>query len=126
MLDLCGKYASDEQDRLVLEQYRPYIIMMNARALASIEYDANNFRRALAIVKRGLRDIHEFFARFGQEQAYTHSNEVRILKRFGREIRKKLPIDPMKQLQLQLNRAVKEERYEEAARLRDEIEKQTK
>ncbi|HEV8292810.1 MAG TPA: UvrB/UvrC motif-containing protein [Tepidisphaeraceae bacterium] len=124
VLDLCGKYASNEQDRLVLEQYRPYIIMMNARALASIEYDANNFRRALAIIKRGLRDIREFFAKFGQEEAYTHSNEVKILRRFGREIRKKLPIDPMKQLQLQLNRAVKEERYEEAARLRDEIEKQ--
>ena len=124
VLDLCGKYASDEQDRLVLEQYRPYIIMMNARALASIEYDANNFRRALSIVKRGLRDIREFFAKFGQEEAYGHSNEVKILRRFGREIRRKLPIDPMKQLQLQLNRAVKEERYEEAARLRDEIEKQ--
>src|SRR4051812_2616479 len=124
VLDLCGKYASDEQDRLVLEQYRPYIIMMNARALASIEFDANDFRRALAIVKRGLKDIRRFFARFGQEEAYSHSNEVRILKRFGREIRKKLPVDPLKVLQLQLNRAVKEERYEEAARLRDEIEKQ--
>jgi protein-arginine kinase activator protein McsA len=49
---------------------------------------------------------------------------VRILRRFGREIRKKLPVDPVRQLQVQLNRAVKEERYEEAARLRDEIEKQ--
>src|SRR6185436_1439734 len=101
VLDLCGKYASSEQDRLVLEQYRPYIIMMNARALASIEFDENNFRRALAIVKRGLKDIREFFARFGQEDAYTHSNEVKILRRFGREIRRKLPVDPMKQLQLQ-------------------------
>jgi hypothetical protein len=124
VLDICGKYASDEQDRLVLEQYRPYVIMMNARALASIEFDANNFRRALSIVKRGMRDIREFFARFGQDDAYTHSNEVKILRRFGREIKRKLPVDPVKQLQVQLNRAVKEERYEEAARLRDEIEKQ--
>jgi len=123
VLDLCGKYATDEQDRLVLEQYRPYIIMMNARALASIEFDANNFRRALAIVKRGLKDIRAFFARFGQEEAFGHSNEVRILKRFAREIRRKLPVDPMRKLQIELNRAVKEERYEEAARLRDEIEK---
>jgi hypothetical protein len=123
VLDLCGKYASNEQDRLVLEQYRPYIIMMNARALASIEFDAANYRRAMVIVKRGLKDIRQFFAKFGQEEAYHHSNEVRILKRFAREIRRKLPVDPLKQLQGQLNRAVKEERYEEAARLRDEIEK---
>ena len=125
VLDLCGKYASDEQDRLVLEQYRPYIIMMNARALASIEFDAADYRRALAIIKRGLKDIRRFFSRFGQEEAYGHSNEVKILKRFGREIRRKLPVDPVKQLQFQLNKAVKEERYEEAAKLRDEIEKQS-
>src|SRR3954462_14039179 len=124
VLDICGKYASDEQDRLVLEQYRPYIIMMNARALASIEFDAADYRRALAIIKRGLKDIRAFFARFGQGEAYGHSNEVRILKRFAREIRRKLPIDPMRKLQIELNRAVKDERYEEAARLRDEIEKQ--
>jgi len=36
LLDLCGKFAEDEQDRLVLEQYRPYITMMNARAQASL------------------------------------------------------------------------------------------
>ena len=123
VLDLCGKYASHEQDRLVLEQYRPYIIMMNARALASIEFDANNFRKALGIVKGGMKDIRRFFRKFGQEEAYGHSNEVKILRRFAREIRGKLPVDPVKVLQVQLNRAVKEERYEEAARLRDEIER---
>src|SRR5262249_48028336 len=123
VLDMCGKYAADEQDRLVLEQYRPYIIMMNARAKASIEFENDNYRRALSYVKQGLREIKEFFIRFGQEQAYKHSSEAKILRRFGREIRAKLPIDPMRKLQSELNRAVKEERYEEAARLRDEIEK---
>jgi len=122
VLDLCGKYAVDEQDRLILEQYRPYIIMMHTRALAKIEYDNGNYRQAFDIIRGGLRDIKAFFIRFGQEEAYKQSNEVKILRRFGREIRRKLPIDPMKQLQSQLQRAVKEERYEEAARLRDEIE----
>src|SRR5438876_4833983 len=126
VLDLCGKYAVDEQDRLILEQYRPYIIMMHTRALAKIEYDNGNYKQGFDIIKGGLRDIKAFFIRFGQEEAYKQSNEVKILRRFGREIRRKLPIDPMKQLQSQLQRAVKEERYEEAARLRDEIEKQTK
>lgn len=123
LLDLCGKYAGSEQDRLVLEQYRPYILMMNARALASIELERKNYRRAFSIVKRGLREIKEFFARFGQESAYRHANEVRILKRFGREIREHLPVNPAKKLQRELDRAVHDERYEEAARLRDELEK---
>jgi hypothetical protein len=31
VLDLCSKFAVDEDDKLVLEQYRPYLTMMNAR-----------------------------------------------------------------------------------------------
>jgi hypothetical protein len=123
LLDLCGKYASDEQDRLVLEQYRPYIVMMNTRAHGSIQLRDKQFAAALKTVRKGLADIRDFYARFGQEEAYNQSNEVQVLKRFAREIRKKLPIDPAAKLHADLSRAVKEERYEEAARLRDEIRK---
>ena len=123
VLDLCGKFAVDDQDRLILEQYRPYILMMHTRALASIEYNSGNYAPALAIVKKGLRDLKSFFHRFGQDEAYRHASEVRLLKRFGREIRDKLPIDPMEKLNRELNRAIKFERYEDAARIRDEIER---
>lgn len=121
VLDLCGKYASDEQDRLILEQYRPYITMMNARAQAKLQMDARQFDAALRTVDEGLERIHDFYEQFGQEEAFARSNEVRVLKRVSREIRKKLPVDPMQRLQRRLDRAVKEERYEEAARLRDEM-----
>jgi len=122
VLDLCGKYALDEQDQLILEQYRPYITMMNTRAQASIEFREGRIEDALATIQRGLKRIREFFNRFGQEEIYADSHEVRTLKRFAREIKKKLPANPLKQLQLKLNRAVKAERYEQAAALRDQIE----
>jgi hypothetical protein len=121
VLDLCGKFADDEQDRLVLEQYRPYIIMMNARAQASILQQDGKFADALETVEEGLHDIKEFFARFGQEESYAHSNEVRVLRQFARGIRKKLPVSPVTRLQRKLDKAIKSERYEEAARLRDKI-----
>ena len=121
LLELCGKYADDEQDRLVLEQYRPYITMMHARAQASILFHANKYPEALEKVQEGLDQIKEFFVRFGQEEAYAESSEVRVLKRFARDIRKKLPVNPLTRLQKKLDRAVKDERYEEAARLRDKI-----
>jgi len=121
VLDLCGKFATDEQDRLILEQYRPYITMMNARAEASLQMHAKQFDAALKTVEAGLQRIQEFYEQFGQEEAFARSNEVRVLKRVSREIRKKLPVDPMQRLQRRLERAVKEERYEEAARLRDEM-----
>jgi hypothetical protein len=121
VLDLCGKFATDESDRLVLEQYRPYITMMNARAQASILFKDKRYREALKSVEEGLAHIREFYERFGQEEVFAHSNEVRVLKRFAKDIRRKLPKNPLQLLQRMLDRAVKEEAYEEAARLRDKI-----
>ena len=123
VLDLCGKFAASEQDRLILEQYRPYITMMNARAAASILSRENKHAPALKVLKQGIRRIREFYNRFGQFEAADRSNEIRVLKRFGREIRKKMPVDPLEKLNSELNRAVKDERYEDAARLRDEIQR---
>lgn len=121
LLDLCGKYAMNEEDRLVLEQYRPYITMMNARSRASMLYNDKRYREALRALSEGLDEIRDFFTRFGQEQAYARSNEVKILRRFAREIKRKIPVNPVAKLKRQLNRAVKQEHYEEAARLRDLI-----
>ena len=122
VLDLCGKYATDEQDRLILEQYRPYITMMNARAQASIHLEHKQYVEAIRHVEEGMEKIREFYERFGQEEAFAKSNEVRVLKRFSREIQRKLPVDPAERLRRKLERAVREERYEDAAKLRDEIE----
>jgi hypothetical protein len=122
VLDFCGEYATDEHDRFVLEQYRPYIIMMNARATASLQFKDELFQKALNSVTDGLDRIREFFIKFGQQAAFDKSNEVKILKRFARDIRRKLPVDPMEKLQNKLQKAIKREDYEAAARLRDEIQ----
>jgi len=123
VLDLCGTYAVEEHDRLILEQYRPYITMMNARAAASLLLDQRRYAEALDVIHEGMESIKDFFKKFGQGEAFSQSNEVRVLKRLAREVRKKLPIDPMKKLQSQLEKAVKHEHYEEAARIRDEIKR---
>jgi hypothetical protein len=125
LIDFCGKFAVEEQDRLVLEQFRPYIVMMKARAAASIEFKDKRFVEALKIVDEALESIREFFTAIGQTEAYGQSNEVRVLKRIARDIRKKMPVDPMQKLQSQLERAVRNERYEDAARLRDEIRRKS-
>jgi len=122
VLDICGEYAADESDRFVLEQYRPYIIMMNTRATASLQFKAGQYKSAYQTVTRGLERIREFFVRFAQREAFDKSNEVRILKRFAKEIRRKLPVDPVEKLENKLQRAIKREDYEKAAKLRDEIQ----
>jgi hypothetical protein len=121
VLDMCGKFAVDEQDQLVLEQYRPYIIMMNTRAKASIESGEKRYADALRTIDAGLTNIREFFERFSQEDSFAQANEVRVLKRLAREIRKKLPVNPVERLERKLEKAVRDERYEDAADLRDRI-----
>lgn len=121
VLDLCGKYAVEDQDRLFLEQYRPYLIMMNTRAAASLDFQQNRYSQALETVQNGLAEIKEFFVRFGQEAAYPKCSEVRVLKRLARDIRQHLPADPLRKLKSRLDKAVKHEAYEEAAVLRDKI-----
>jgi hypothetical protein len=121
VLDLCGKYAVDEQDRLILEQYRPYLMMMNSRAAASLLYKDGQYAEALATVKKGLASIRRFYRRFGQAAAFSSCNEARVLRSFARDIRRKMPVDPKERLQSRLQRAVRREDYEEAARLRDQL-----
>jgi hypothetical protein len=121
VLDMCASFGATDQDRLVLEQFRPYLVMMHTRAAASLQYKTGQFAEALKTVSGGLAKIREFFSRFDQHDAYAESSEVRLLKKFAREIRRKLPVDPVELLQRKLDRAVKDERYEEAAKLRDQI-----
>ena len=121
VLDMCAQFAEEEHDRLILEQYRPYLVMMNVRAKASIAFKNKQYKEALDEVKAGLAEIRTFFRRFGQEGVYARSNEVRVLRRFAREIKRKLPVDPAVRLQARLDKAVKDERYEEAAKIRDEM-----
>jgi hypothetical protein len=122
VLDLCAKYASEDEDRYSLEQYRPYIVMMHVRSKALGAMRKSAFRTALAHVETGLRTIRQIYREFGEPGAYRLSGEVHVLKALRKEIRRHLPADPIRQIRRKLNRAVAEERYEEAARLRDELE----
>lgn len=122
VLDLCIKYASDEEDRYSLEQYRPYILMMHYRSKALSAMKKKAYRTAKAHVESGLKTLKDYFAQFGQPKAYKLSDEVKVLKALRREIRGHLPVDPLVKARKMLARALAEERYEDAARLRDEIE----
>jgi protein-arginine kinase activator protein McsA len=52
---------------------------------------------------------------------FEQSGEALILRNLADQIEKQIPPDPMTLLQRQLEEAVQEERYEDAAILRDKI-----
>ena len=57
-----------------------------------------------------------------QEEAFEEATEVSILKALHGEISARLPVDPLEKLQQQLQKAVDEERYEDALVLREKID----
>jgi hypothetical protein len=117
VLDVCRKYGMSESDRNCLEQYRPYIIMMQGRAQAMQSLEDGFAKTALAYLRGTLRKI---INAYGQPEA-RQSMEAQTILAMMRDIRKQLPPDPRVELHKQLQRALSNERYEEAASLRDQL-----
>lgn len=121
--DLCRQYATEIADRLALEQYKPYIVMMSRRAAALRLLGQGRPGKAIEAIDEGIRQITEFFEQYNHAEATEESREIAILRSLRKDITEKLPTRKLENLQQQLLEAVQTERYEEAARLRDQINK---
>jgi hypothetical protein len=120
-MDFCAVHAAEESDRYAMEQHRPYVLMMCTRARARLAVDDNRPKAALAILKAGIEKIVAFYRNLGQEALATESGEIGVLKAMVKETEARIPVDPIQQLRTDLDKAVKEERYEDAAQLRDQL-----
>ena len=125
LFDFLRRHAAEERDRAAMEAYRPYVLMMHARAAAGLCLQREDNRAALRVLASALRRIKRHFRRFGGRRAYEASGEVRVLKKLLRLLRKRVPQSPVRLLTRQLKRAVAAEQYERAAVLRDEIARLT-
>ncbi len=121
VLDLCRNHADDEEDALLLEQYRPYLEMMRARALASEAIRDQEPKAALLAIDEALARIKEMFEEAEQGELYDQAPEVQLLKGMRDQLVPKLPVSPQSELKDRLKRAIEAENYELAAILRDEL-----
>jgi hypothetical protein len=121
VLDLCQKYAQTEEDRNVLEQFRPYITMMRTRAMASQALKDNEPKAAIHALDEGLEALRSYFADSGRPQAFEQSSEVEMLKGMRDALVPKLPVSQKSELRQRLDKALEQENYELAAILRDEL-----
>lgn len=125
LMDFCHRHAAEESDRLALEQHRPYVIMMSARAKARMALRDDQPKVAMSAVHTAIEAIREFFRSFGQEKLAGRSRELSVLRGLAKEIEAHMPVDPVERVRRLLDKAVREERYEEAARLRDKLRQLT-
>jgi len=107
---------------MVLEQYRPYVIMMNTRAKAHLASKSRKFPLALKHIRSGLRAIKKLYDDVDQGEDFAYCPEANMLKQLAMKMRKKLPANPMRMLEMKLQRKIEEENFEEAAKIRDQIE----
>lgn len=121
LLDFVKKYASTEEDREALEQFRPFIMMTRARALASQAMKDNEPKAALLAVEEGIEALRKHFDDIGQGSLFEASSEARMLRRMRDELLPQQPVSKRDMLKKKLAEAVSAERYEQAAKIRDEL-----
>jgi len=60
LFDFCSAHAKEESDRYILEQYRPYVLMMCARARGRAALRDKRPKAALKAVSQGIQTISDF------------------------------------------------------------------
>lgn len=121
VFDLCRDYAASEHDQIVLEQFRPYVVMMRTRAQAEQAVAIGNSNDALKAIDAGLAELQEIFHKAGHAEIFEHANEVQLLRGMRDALVPKLPGSQRVELEERLRAALDSENYELAAILRDEL-----
>jgi hypothetical protein len=113
--------ATRQRDKLQFDQYRPYVTMMNTRALSAQALARNDYQAALSLIDAGIEKVRAFLQDYGQAEHEAECFELGFLLRLRREVDSERPIGPVERLEQQLEMAVALEEFEEAARIRDQL-----
>jgi len=116
-------HATRQRDKLQFDQYRPYVLMMRTRAQALQSLAQHDSLEALAQIDRGVEGIREFLRDYEHADQEAECLELGFLLRWRREIESNRPRGPVERLEQQLELAVTLEDYEEAARIRDQLQR---
>lgn len=121
VLDLIYEHAETEEDRRSMEPNRPYIMMMRARALASLALKDDEPKAAVHAIEQGIEALRQYFTDRGAGEAFEGSGEVAMLREMRDALVPKLPLSQKAELRQRLEAAIGAENYELAAILRDEL-----
>jgi hypothetical protein len=116
-------HAARPGDGLQFDQYRPYVTMMRARALAHLALGRGDYAAALAMIDEGIEAIRRFLRDYDQADNEGGCSELAFLLRWRGEVEHERPVGPVERLEQQLALAISREAYEEAARLRDQLQR---
>jgi hypothetical protein len=121
-------HADDDRHKLQFDQWRPYALMMHARAIATPLVQQRLYDEALQSIEAGIDGIREFLDDYNQSHRADECVELVSLEKWREELLSKeqraaaaRPKSAIQLLRQKLEAAILAEEFEEAARLRDEI-----
>jgi len=103
------------------QQFRPYVLMMNTRAKASLLLNDGKFAEAMLEIESGRDAIVDFFQKSNFSELASKSSEVAFLEEWLQEVSEKRPRSKLEIMEREMETAIAKELYERAAELRDAI-----
>ncbi len=124
LMDFAAVHSPDPEWTLSHEQYRPFVHFHRTQAVAMGELQRSGPETAIEAITDGLGRIREALATMGAEERFDDDDLVAQLIELKESLREEYHVGLT--LAEQLSDAVANEEYERAAKLRDEIARQTK
>src|SRR6266478_7685068 len=108
--------AHTERDEFswALQQFRPYVLMMNTRAKASILLAQGKFAESIAEIERGREAIVDFLQKSNFPELVSKSSEIAFLDEWLEEVKAKRPLSKLEVMQREMETAIAKELYERA------------
>jgi hypothetical protein len=125
LFDFVAEHTERDEVAWSFQQFKPYVLMMNTRAKASIFLGDGKFGEAMSEIERGRDGIEEFFQQSNFPELAQKSSEIAFLDEWLEEVRAKRPLSKLEVMQREMEVAIKGEMYERAAELRDAIKRLT-
>ena len=116
-----AEHTDREELSWTLQQFRPYVLMMNTRAKASILLAQGKFAEAMIEIEHGRDAIVDFFQKSNFPELASKSSEIAFLDEWLEEVRSKRPLSKLEIMEREMETAIAKELYEKAAELRDAI-----
>lgn len=118
-MDFVRDHAPNDEYRLAHEQYRGFVLFHRTQAAAAQAVERDDPEAAVDAVLTGISQLRSFFGDHDLEEQAEEDGMMQQLRKLEKSLRELHGIKET--LQEQLDRAIANEEYETAARLRDAL-----
>ncbi len=130
LMDILRDHAEDPEAAFQHEQFRPFVTMDLTRADAHLDCQRGDYVAAIKALDRGIEEIAAFFHQHQRDDLIEESREIGFLSNLKYQLRETYSIpltnkEMLDNLRDEQVKAIEDEDFERAGRLRDEITRLT-